>query len=72
MTAALVSIPLLCIQDVFICAQQPAQLRSKVTSDWPMAAHHMKEELNCATIISGELFVMTAGEVLTLEWHADN
>ena len=52
--------------------QQLAPLRSKVISDLPMAALPMKEELNCVTIISGVLFVTTAGEFLMLEWHADN
>ena len=37
------------------------ELLNKATSDWPMAVHLMKEELKCATMDSGELFVMMLG-----------
>ena len=51
---------------------QRAHLRSKVTSDLPMVVHHMKEDLKCAIMVNGELFVMTAGVEMMLEWLVDS
>ena len=51
---------------------QCAQLHSKVTSDWPMAALHMKEELKCVTMDSGGLSVMTGGVEMMLELLASS
>ena len=36
-------------------------------SDLSMVVHHMKEELKCATMVSGGPFVMTAGVEMMLE-----
>ena len=51
---------------------QCAQLHSKETSDWSMAALHMKEELKCATMDSGVQCVMTAGVEMMLELFASS
>ena len=48
------------------------ELRSKVTSDWPMAALLMKEELKCVTMASGVLFVMMLGVEMMLELLVDS
>ena len=45
---------------------QCAQLHSKETLDWPMAALHMKEELKCVMMDSGVQCVMTAGVEMML------
>ena len=37
-----------------------------------MVVHHMKEDLKCAIMVSGELFVMTAGVEVMLEWLVDS
>ena len=51
----------------FCFLDQTVKSQSKVTLDWPMVAHHMREELKYVTTGSGGQCVMMPGVEMTLE-----